>query len=328
MCNKQIDGGNLPLISVVVPVYNVEKYLDKCLASICGQTYGNLEIILVDDGSRDSSGDICDRWASSDKRIKVLHTANGGLSAARNKGLDIATGSLVGFVDSDDYIDEDMYEFLYGLMRDYDTDISVCGNYFEEKGRNRNLRVLHSPCTYDREQSLRLLIQDKLLRNYVWDKLYKRELFDGLRFEKGVIFEDIKFMFEVISRMDRIVIFDKFKYHYVQRPGSIINTKYKFDVNQAYFVAVYEQLSYLIAQGHGYAVSTMMRRCLHATKRLTLTDGTDGRVRENLAILKPYLSMGCFKVGLMNVYKYWVLDKHLQFYKRLYRLSKGRLSGI
>lgn len=320
--------GDLPLISVVVPVYNVEKYLDQCLASICGQTYGNLEIILVDDGSRDSSGAICDRWAASDKRIKVLHTVNGGISVARNRGLDLATGSLIGFVDSDDYIDGDMYEFLYGLMRDYGADVSVCGNYFEEKGRNRNHRVLCSPYACDREQSLRLLIRDKLLKNYVWDKLYRRELFDGLRFEEGVIFEDIKFMIKIVSRVDKIVIFDKFKYHYVQRPGSTINPKYKSNVNQAYFFAVYEQLSYLIANGYGYAVSTMMRRCLHATKRLTLTDGTDGQVRENLATLKPYLSIGCLKVGLMNVYKYWVLDKHLQFYKMLYRLSKGRLSGI
>lgn len=318
----------LPLISVIVPIYNVEKYLDQCLASVCGQTYKNLEIILVDDGSCDSSGDICDRWASLDSRIKVLHTANGGISAARNKGLDIATGSLVGFIDSDDYIDEDMYEFLYRLMCDYSADISVCGNYFEENGRNKTVRVLSAPRCYDRAASIGKLIEDRLLRNYVWDKLYKRELFDGLRFEEGVIFEDIKFMTKLLNNVEKIVIFDQLKYHYVQRIGSTINRKYKSTVNQAYFVAVYEQLSYLIAHGYEYAVSTMMRRCLHATKRLTLTDGTDEQIKENLDILEPYLSMGCKKVGFRNMYKYWVLDKHLQMYKILYRLSKGHLSGI
>ena len=103
----------LPLISIIVPVYNVKDYVEKCLDSICGQSYTNLEIIVVDDGSTDGSGKICDAYASKDRRIKVIHRKNGGLSAARNEGLDAATGEFLGFVDSDDWIDLDMFKFLY-----------------------------------------------------------------------------------------------------------------------------------------------------------------------------------------------------------------------
>ena len=323
---KKLD--NSTLISVIVPVFNVEKYLDRCIESICAQTYRNLEIILVDDGSTDSSGKKCDSWALKDSRIKVLHVENGGQGRARNIGLDVARGELIGFVDSDDYIDGDMYSFLYDLMVGYDADISVCGFYFEENGKNRSRTRLNVPHTYGRDESLALIVKDRLLMNYMWDKLYRRELFDGLRFEEGVIFEDIKFMYKILYRIDRIVIFDRLKYHYVQRKGSTINPKYKPSVNQAYFAAVFEQLGYLIAHGQADAVRPMLRRCLHATKRLILTDGTDGQVRENLRCLQPYIASGYLRAGLSNSYKYWMLDKHLQLYKRLYRLSKGRLRGM
>ena len=113
-------------ISIIVPIYNTEKYLDRCIASIVAQSYENLEIILVDDGSSDNCGIICDRWAINDNRIKVLHKSNGGLSDARNAGLSIATGEYIGFVDSDDYIHMDMYQELFDLIKKYGADMAIC----------------------------------------------------------------------------------------------------------------------------------------------------------------------------------------------------------
>lgn len=128
----------LPLISIIVPVYNVKDYVEKCLDSICGQTYKNLEIVVVDDGSTDGSGEICDTYAQKDPRVKVIHRENRGVSAVRNEGLDIALGEYIGFVDGDDWIDSDMYEFLYELLIVNEADISVCSHYIENRAREKS----------------------------------------------------------------------------------------------------------------------------------------------------------------------------------------------
>ena len=132
----------MPKISVIVPVYNVEKYLRKCIESILNQTFREFELILVDDGSTDSSGKICDEYALKDSRIKVIHKENGGASSARNAGLDVAKGEYIGFVDSDDWIEMDMYGELYRLIKENNTDISVCGinNIKDIKYKNENLK--------------------------------------------------------------------------------------------------------------------------------------------------------------------------------------------
>ena len=165
----------LPLISIIVPVYNVKNYLEKCLQSICGQTYKNLEIILIDDGSSDGSGELCDLFAQRDGRIKVIHQTNAGQSAARNRGLAVAQGELLGFVDSDDWIEPDMYEFLYHLLKENGADISICSHYIETAVKTR---VKHSSgqfSSFSREEAIRTLVEDKRIRNYMWDKLYKRQ---------------------------------------------------------------------------------------------------------------------------------------------------------
>ena len=151
----------LPLISIIVPVYNVKNYLEKCLQSICGQTYKNLEIILIDDGSSDGSGELCDLFAQRDGRIKVIHQANAGQSAARNRGLAVAQGEFLGFVDSDDWIEPDMYEFLYHLLKANGADISICSHYIETAVKTR---VKHSSgqfSSFSREEAIRTLVEDK-----------------------------------------------------------------------------------------------------------------------------------------------------------------------
>ena len=172
----------LPLISIIVPVYNVKNYLEKCLQSICGQTYKNLEIILIDDGSSDGSGELCDLFAQRDGRIKVIHQANAGQSAARNRGLAVAQGEFLGFVDSDDWIEPDMYEFLYHLLKENGADISICSHYIETAVKTRVKHSSEQFSSFSREEAIRTLVEDKRIRNYMWDKLYKRQLFAGIYF--------------------------------------------------------------------------------------------------------------------------------------------------
>ena len=143
------------LVSIIVPIYNVEQYLDRCIESLVTQSYINLEIILIDDGSKDTSGDICDLWAQRDKRIRLVHKENGGLSDARNKGLDIATGDIISFIDSDDYISKYFYEKLINIMEQTDSDIVEC----QFKKFNENERV-----NYLNKENLSVLIQKKLLK--------------------------------------------------------------------------------------------------------------------------------------------------------------------
>lgn len=210
-----------PKISVIVPVYKVEPYLRKCLDSIVGQTYRNLEIILVDDGSPDNCGAICDEYAARDERIKVIHQPNGGLSAARNTGLDIATGEYIGFVDSDDWIEPDMYEYLLSGARQTEADIAVCG-IFEELPNRQNIRCWHEAETFDTESGLKELLLRKKYSHSAWDKLYRRTLFDGVRFPNGRNFEDIATTYRVFEKATTVRLMPEAKYHYLQRPDSIM----------------------------------------------------------------------------------------------------------
>ena len=168
---------NADKVSVIVPVYRVEPYLDKCVSSIVNQTYKNLEIILVDDGSPDNCPAMCDAWAEKDSRIRVIHQNNQGGGAARNAGLDIASGNLIAFVDSDDYIAPDMYAHLYELM-EQGADIAECG-YVEVVGDNAVFACGYETCSYTVQEAMAEHIQDRVFRQLIWNKLYRRQVVDG-----------------------------------------------------------------------------------------------------------------------------------------------------
>ena len=181
---------NYYLISVIVPIYKVEKYLHKCIDSILAQTYTNLEIILVDDGSPDNCGKICDEYAAKDSRIKVIHQPNGGLSAARNAGLDIATGDYIGFVDSDDYIAPDMYEKLYNALVKNDADMAICdyqrfGNELPYDEMSLTTEVITGLQAMEKQNTV---INCSFV--VAWSKLYKSFIFSNVRFPVGKINED------------------------------------------------------------------------------------------------------------------------------------------
>lgn len=224
-CNQEkVLNAYNPKISVIVPCYNVEKYIEECLDSIIRQTYSNLEIILVDDGSKDSTGAIIDRYAEIDKRIVTIHKRNGGLSSARNAGLDIMTGDLVSFVDSDDYVDVHLYEYVvsawetnrdayfaqFGFIHFIDgTEVPPCEDDFTfEMISNKKAIGYH-------------VLND--LYNSVWNKVYRRDIFNNLRFLEGRIIEDIPVSLEVYYKYDKIINIYKKMYYYRNRPYSIMN---------------------------------------------------------------------------------------------------------
>ncbi len=216
---------NQPLISVIVPVYNVEKYLKKCVESIQNQTYKNLEIILVDDGSPDNCPQICDELAAMDERIRTVHRQNGGQSAARNSGLSVAKGEWIAFVDSDDYIDNDMYEKLYQAVENNQADLAVCGaRIVNEVGDllSPNKGNGEVKCYVGQDGYGQLI---PTLNNSVWNKLFQKELIGELLFPVGCVHgEDFIFLLEYLRNVKKIAIVNEEKYNYLQRQGSITNS--------------------------------------------------------------------------------------------------------
>lgn len=209
-------------ISIIVPVYNVVRYLRECIDSIINQTYSNLEIIIVDDGSTDGSGETCDAYEQLDKRIQVVHQKNQGLSSARNTALSLITGDLVGFVDSDDWLEPDYYETLEKHMQKTDADIVISGCYYVYQDSMRKSKIYPQDAPYDRQSGLKALSEHRV-KHTVWDKLYRRDLFTGLKFTEGRVHEDVLITYQLILRAEHIECLDYYGYYQRMRAGSIIH---------------------------------------------------------------------------------------------------------
>jgi len=213
------------LVSVIIPVYNVEKYLDRCIQSVLKQTYRKIEVILVDDGSTDKSGDLCEVWKTRDERIIVVHKKNGGLSDARNYGLKYATGTYVCFVDSDDFVDSRFVEVLYRLVEETSTHIAAVGlreysegdaiqedNYFPEKTEIVN-----------RNDAISCLLRNARFQDYAWNKIYRRDLFENIEYPVGRKMEDLGTTYKLFRNVDKISYNPCRLYYYFQRDDSIIH---------------------------------------------------------------------------------------------------------
>ena len=232
------------LISIIVPVYNVEKYIEKCINSIINQTYKNIEIILVDDGSKDRSGEICDELKLKDNRIKIIHKQNGGLSDARNAGMKIANGNYIGFVDSDDYIKEDMFETLYELCKKYNSDISIVSYY--EIYHNKVIGVRDSKKLYELNKidAMKEILIDRAIQSYAWNKLFRRELFEQIEFPTNKNFEDIATTLLLFEKADKVVLLEDPKYYYVRRDDSIVGNR-NYKTYKDYLDVIYDKYLYL-----------------------------------------------------------------------------------
>lgn len=217
-----------PLISVIVPIYNVEPYLNSCVQAIVNQTYDNLEIILVDDGSPDNCPALCDAWAECDSRIKVIHKTNGGLSDARNAGLAAATGELISFIDSDDWIEPAFFSALYHAMEQTGAEIAECATqYVAEDGTIIKTRTA-VPGPLDHTEALRRLVLEDGVYQTVWNKLYRSEIIEGIPFVFGKYHEDDFWTYQVFDRIHKLATVETPLYNYLQRGTSIIGTGYRF----------------------------------------------------------------------------------------------------
>ena len=272
-----------PTISVIIPVYRVEAYLDACLASVTGQRYENLEILLVDDGSPDRCGQICDAWAAKDSRIRVIHKENGGAGQARNVALAQATGELIGFVDSDDYISPDLYAHLYSLM-DGETDIAECAIAITEA----------DDCPFDdgtqaktvtcmAQEAMALHIQDRLFCQTPPNKLYRRQVVEGISFPEGNLIDDEFWTYRVLGRARKLVHSEARMYAYRQQPDSAMHKPFSRKRLQG-MQAKLQRLAYLkerMPQLVDLAAEDLWMTCLYA-----MQGSLKGLSGEELALAK------------------------------------------
>lgn len=212
----------MEIISIIVPIYKVEGYLDKCITSLVNQTYKNLEIILVDDGSPDNCGAICDAWAERDSRIKVIHKSNGGLSDARNAGLEVTTGEYVAFVDSDDWVELNYYEVLYKQLCKYNAKIAASGVIWAYEDHEEISGTRFATKSYNSEEALYTIQNNEGFLAVAWNKLYARELFQKIRYPYGRIHEDEFVTYRIIAEAENLVLCQDVNYYYRQREGSIM----------------------------------------------------------------------------------------------------------
>lgn len=283
------------LISVIVPIYNMEKYLNKCVDSILNQTYSNIEILLIDDGSTDLSANICDEYMKIDSRIKVFHKKNGGLSDAKNFGIKKATGKYVAFVDSDDWIENNMYENMYYKLKDTKSNIVICGRYIEYENGKKKEWYNKNEIIMNKEQSLIYLNSFYNFDMASWDKLYEKSLFDNIVFPHGKKCEDAYTTYLLFNKSEKVTYIPKCFYHYFQRNGSISRNK---TINMDYIYAAEEQLEFFKKEYPHliYIAETNLAFCIKSIfqvsieRKLQLTDEFNIRKREAKKYYKSILN--------------------------------------
>ena len=302
---------NKSLVSVIVPVYNVALYLEKCIQSICGQTFTGLEIILVNDGSTDRSGAICDEWAGKDSRIRVIHKENGGLSDARNAGIEIASGGWYMFVDSDDTITPDTIERLYDAALAHSCDMAVCNivRIYDDGATEPFYNPVTELTVWEGPQRFETLKQPSAC-----NKLFRAELFRDVRFPKGKFYEDT-FVYHILAhRANRIALTGHDGYYYLSRRESILGHPRYTDRYFDFIEAVHTRMAYLlehdvshygeeaclslyaaVANGEKYLIKTrnnasnveQMRRCYRAAyEHLMKHPDTNMKQKLRLALLR------------------------------------------
>lgn len=320
-------------ISIIVPVYNNEKYLERCIVSLINQTYKNLEIILINDGSTDNSRIICEKYLKKDKRVILVNQKNGGVSAARNKGIEIATGSWIGFVDSDDWIKNDMYEILYRNAIDSAASISICG-YIRVASENCNFKEKRDLIILNKEESLLYLILDKeKYATSACNKLYKINLVKDVVFDKKIKYgEDMLFNFNIMMNNTEKVVFDSdIKYFYFYNKYSATGI-YTFNKEMLTELDIYKIMlkkvkdkNYKFLEKHIYYIyqKAIVRILLNLTKIDT---------RENRALYynirkmyRKYLKPNKFKVFIKTLIIFLPYDFSRIIYKLLiYIIIKNR----
>jgi len=271
------------LISVIVPIYNVEEYIKQCIDSILSQSYKNLEIILIDDGSPDNCGIICDMYAQKDNRVVVIHQKNAGLACARNAGLARATGNYIGFVDSDDYIDKRMFEKLIAAIKERNAQIAICG--YKTIGLE-NVIYTSKDSIYTKDEALRKLIHNYEIQSYAWNKLYCKKLFEKIQFPSGKRYEDFAIMHNVFMDTKIITMIHEVLYFYRIRKNSIVNTTK--GINSLEYINSHEQRCNDLKDTKYYYEAREFE-IIELRRILTEIQDNDGIYSENYMTIKKIL---------------------------------------
>ena len=277
-----------PLVSVIIPVYNVEQYLDKCVQSVINQTYKNIEVILVDDGSPDNCPKMCDEYSVCDKRIKVIHKSNGGLSDARNAGIDRAKGDYITFVDSDDYVEDNYVELLLHSVHKYNADIS-CGKQNVLYGDSIVKAYTGKHYVLNSEEALRMMLYHDDMDVSAWAKMYKRSLFEGIRFPVGRLYEDAATTYKLIDKADVITLESFPIYNYVMRNDSITNNS--FSEKKLDLITSTREMTEIISKKYPTLDVACQRRLLYAyLSTLTQAVKSDNVNRDVVESLTNYIN--------------------------------------
>lgn len=280
-------------ISVIVPVYNVEKYIKRCLESLLNQTYKNLEIIIIDDGTKDSSGKICDEISKSDSRIKVIHQKNQGLSGARNTGLKNSTGEYITFVDSDDYIDNKMFEKMLSTLKTNNADIIECGTiYCDEKGNYIKENTKNKIKIYEKDIQVKELISNGNITTMSCGKLYKKDLFKNFEFPIGKYHEDVFTTYKLLHVSKKTVVLNQGFYYYRQVNGSIMNSNFNIKHLDS-IEAVLERSKFIekyYSEYKKYEYANIVYSCCKVYERMILSNFYEKRILKDIQkLIRKYL---------------------------------------
>lgn len=311
-----------PKLSIIIPAYNVEPFLPKCLDSVLAQNFTDWEAIVVDDGSTDGTGAICDAYAARDSRFKVIHSPNKGISSARNTGLANARGEFIGFVDSDDWADPDMFATLLDDMIKNDADIAKCG--YRTVEQNRTIEPLSGTFRIiDGGHASRLLYEDKKIQSFLWDKLYRRNILN-IRFPHGRVYEDMFVLLQVLAHARRITINPAPLYNYRQRKNSIVHTK-TIDNKRQLIDAVCERYNQVMGMNvEGWSdrdkkkvyILTILRVCRDVVRQFPHTPETDAFLAELRRRLSETSPMDMTVLGPKSAFRLLVLNISTSFFRR------------
>lgn len=316
-----------PKISIIVPIYNIEQYLPECLDSIKSQTFNDWECILVDDGSTDSSPAICEQYASADSRFIVIHKKNGGVSSARNTGMDVAKAELIGFVDPDDWIEPELFEHLCHLIEEYDADVAQVGYWTEYRNRRSVKHLVKNIKTVDGQAMLKEIGLNRM-PNYLWNRLHRRSIMT-CRFPEGSTYEDVYVYGYWLRNVSRMVCDPTPLYHYRKRRSSIIHsTKNQLD----YFNAFEAQVDIARRQPENKGLETRIdafinKAAVNACKKIARNE-KDGALRnDSIRIIREKLmNYPLPEIEHMNP-KVWYRSKLLRNHPRVFAFVM-RLANI
>lgn len=319
------------LISVIIPVYNVEKTLERAVQSVLDQTYTDLEILLVNDGSTDGSGALCDQLAQRDARIKVIHKPNGGLSSARNAGMDQAAGDFFAFLDSDDYFERDILESFADQLREHpDLDLYLF-NVIRVKDEQQDLQAATDSVSWDAVHNMALLFDYPGLNFYAWNKVYRRSLFDGVRYPEGKLYEDTMPSYWTMQRAAKVIATAKPGIYYIQNPDSIVASSFnpkQYD-NVTERIRLYEEIQKDYPTLSGKALARLLDGFLStgykiaSSKETTDTEVFYGKLKTDIAHYKKALTSHS-EVPKIKLLALRLLLLNRPLYRRLYKLYLGK----